>query len=105
MARRDALRVGEDLGPHWKQSWLPLNADKRPTLIDCDVGVDAPVPVRSFFVEDPTAGQQGVRSMGELVKVWIHAIDCGAWQYNRREDRWEYDWRKLDPEVADLHLT
>lgn len=71
MARRDALRVGEDLGPHWKQSWLPLNADKRPTLIDCDVGVDEPVPVRSFFVEDPTAGQQGVRSMGELVKVWI----------------------------------
>jgi len=42
-------------------------------VLDSGVGFDDPVPVRSFFMEDPTAGARGVRSMGELVLVWVEA--------------------------------
>jgi hypothetical protein len=56
-------------------------------------------------MEDPTAGQAGVGSIGELVTTWIAAIDCGAWSYNRLEDHWDYDGEKLEAHVASLHLT
>jgi hypothetical protein len=65
--------VGPDLGPDWKPEWLPIDVNKRPTVLDSGVGFDDPVPVRSFFMEDPTAGARGVRSMGELVLVWVEA--------------------------------
>jgi hypothetical protein len=101
---RDVLReVGDD--PVWKQSWLPIDADKRPIVLDCSVGFEDPVPVRSFFVEDPTAGEEGVRSIGELVEIWIDAIDRGAWSYNRQRDLWGYDWTRLDRRVSLLHLA
>jgi hypothetical protein len=35
------------------------------------------------LVEDPTAGADGVGSIGELVIIWTQAIDCGAWSYDR----------------------
>ena len=91
--------------PDWRESWLPIDAQKRPILFDCGVGFEDPVPVRSFFMEDPTAGATGVSSIGELVLVWIQAIDCGAWTYDRSLDHWEYDWKKLPQNLALLHLT
>lgn len=83
----------------WKWSWLPIDRAKAPMVIDCSVADEDPVPARSFFFEDPDAGAEGARSMGELVTIWIEAIDCGAWRYNRQEDHWEYDWQKLDPDM------
>lgn len=104
---RDVMREawGDDLGPDWKQSWLPIDANKRPTVFDCGVAFDAPVPVRSFFVEDPTAGEAGVGSIGELVTIWIDAIDSGAWTNDGYADHWKYDFTRLDQRVARLHLA
>ncbi len=89
----------------WKESWLPIDAHKRPILFDCGVADSDPVPVRSYFMEDPTAGAPGVRSIGELVLVWIASMDCGAWSYDRDRDHWDYDWAKLPTDLAVLHLT
>ena len=89
--------------PDWRESWLPIDAQKRPILFDCGVGFGDPVPVRSFFMEDPTAGATGVSSIGELVLVWIQAIDCVAWTYDRGPDHWEYDWKKLPQNLALVH--
>jgi cell wall assembly regulator SMI1 len=91
--------------PDWRDSWLPIDAHKRPIVFDCGVGTNDPVPVRSFFMEDADAGAKGVASIGELVLVWIEAMDCGAWSYNRAAERWEYNWQLLRPEIARLHLT
>jgi cell wall assembly regulator SMI1 len=104
---REVMRYawGDELGSYWRESWLPIDAYKRPILFDCGVGFDDPVPVRSFFMEDPGAGAEGVRSIGELVLVWIQAIDCGAWTYDGGEDHWDYDWEKLPPSLQQLHLT
>jgi cell wall assembly regulator SMI1 len=96
---------GGEGDPDWKWSWLPMNADKRPLVFDCGVEFDAPVPVRSFFFEDPAAGAEGARSIGELVTIWLEAIDCGAWAYERQRNRWTYDWTKLDPDVEMRRLT
>ncbi len=75
--------VPVDAEPDWKASWLPLDNSKIPNLIDCAVSHEDPVPARSFSVENPSAGLPGVRSIGALVMVWIEAVDCGAWAYNR----------------------
>jgi hypothetical protein len=90
---------------NWKHGWLPIDGNKRPTVFDCSVAFDAPVPVRSYFIEDPTAGQDGVRSIGELVGIWIEGIDSGAWSYNRAGEHWEYDWTRLDARIASLQLA
>ena len=96
---------GGDLGPHWREGWLPLYPSSRPIVFDCSGGYEDPVPVRSFFYEDPTAGQEGVASIGDLILVWIDALDAGAWRYDESTKRWESDWRKLGPSVVRLHLT
>jgi hypothetical protein len=91
--------------PDWKESWLPIDAHKRPILLDCSVADSDPVPVQSYFMEDPTAGASGVRSIGQLVLVWIEAMDCAAWSYDRDGDHWDYDRAKLPTDLAALHLT
>jgi hypothetical protein len=95
----------DDPTADWKHGWLPIDGNKWPTVLDCSVPFDAPVPVRFYFIEDPTAGQDGVGSIGELVTVWIQAIDCGAWSYDRAGDQWRYDYSRLDPQLAVTHLA
>ena len=97
--------VPVDAEPDWKASWLPLDNSKIPNLIDCAVSHEDPVPARSFFVENPSAGLPGVRSIGALVMVWIEAVDCGAWAYNRAAGYWEYDRTKLRDELRALALA
>jgi cell wall assembly regulator SMI1 len=99
----DDLEEGE-LGPDWKPSWLKLINCERPIVIDCSVAPEDPVPVRSFF-QEPTVGEEGLRSLGELVRIWIDAYDSGAWAYDRTERRWSSDRSKLDSAIAQLHLT
>jgi cell wall assembly regulator SMI1 len=97
--------MDEDDPCGWKHGWLPIDGNKRPTVFDCGGAFDAPVPVRSYFVEDPTAGQDGVESIGELVSIWIRAIDSGAWSYERAGDQWRYDHGRLDPQIAVTQLA
>jgi cell wall assembly regulator SMI1 len=100
---RDA--VGEQIGPGWKQTWLPLNSSKYSVVIDCQVAFEDPVPVYSFSFEFGATREPGCRSIGELVTIWIGAIDRGAWSFNRAEGRWEYDWERLDPDVESIRLA
>jgi cell wall assembly regulator SMI1 len=100
---RDVADFGVD--DEWKAGWLPLDNNKRPTLIDCSVAYNDPVPVRSFFFEDPSAGADGVQSMGELVNLWLAAIERGVWVYDRDQDHWTTHIDRLDPELAAQHLV
>lgn len=65
--------------PDWKPGWLVLTNPERPIVIDCSVGLDDPVPVRSFFFQEPMVAAEGVKSLGELIRIWIYAFDSGAW--------------------------
>ena len=90
-------RVYEDFDPPiWQPGWLPITSSEREVVIDCGVGSDDPIPVYSVFsqafTEDdpPAAG-----SMGELVEIWIDAIDSGAWSYDQSAQRWNGDDTQL----------
>lgn len=95
---------GEDLGPDWSRNWLTLNSKEAPVIIDCGVGFDDPVPVRAFVFEDPSWGAEGVRSLGELVEIWIATIDSGGWFYNQDKQLWEQDLDKVDQRATLLNL-
>jgi len=89
----------------WQGSWFPITRFERPPVIDCSVGVNEPVPIRSFFSQEPAVAQPGVRSFGELVKIWIDAFDLGAWDFDPTTGVWNHDIARLDPAVAELHLA
>ena len=91
------------LDPDWKHGFISLDGTELPPVIDCGVAFDQPVPVRAFPFQDPQAATRGTRSIGELVQLWIDAIDAGAWRYSRETENWEYHLDKVDDfEVSDL---
>ena len=90
-------RVYDDSDPPiWQPSWLPITSSQREVVIDCGVGTAEAVPVYSVFsqafsdYDPPSAG-----SMGELVEIWIDAIDSGAWSYDKAAQRWGADGDRL----------
>ena len=94
----------EAFGPHWQPAWLLLTDPERPIVLDCGGGADDPVPVRTFAFQEPEAGTR-IRSLGELVRIWVFAFDSGAWRYERDNDEWAYDDTNLEPGIAQLGLT
>jgi hypothetical protein len=97
--------TGGDSDPRWSETWLPINDYESPLVIDCGVRFSEPVPVRAVVFQEPDGGPVGTRSMGELVRVWIEAMDSGAWWYNRDRDCWEFELTKVKPNVAGRNLV
>lgn len=62
------------------------------------------MPVRTFAFQEPESGTR-IRSLGELVRIWIYAFDSGAWRYERESETWVYDDAELEPSIARLGLT
>lgn len=93
----------EDIDPSgWSPTLLPISGlDDTAILIDCGVAPEDPVPVQGYIAEGGTGGGPDVLSMGDLVEIWIRAIDCGGWWYDRTTKRWDSDWERLP---ADLQI-
>jgi hypothetical protein len=57
---------------------------------DCAVEFEDPVPI---VKADPhlvdEVGAVAARSFGEMVKLWIEALEVGAWAHEPEHDRWE----------------
>jgi cell wall assembly regulator SMI1 len=89
---------------YWSESWLPIAPTRDPLVVDCGVGMNDPVPVRAFLLEDSDGGRGATESIGALVRLWIDAFDRGAWVYREAEGNWLYDWEKLrlTPSTAGL---
>lgn len=101
-----ALEVsGTQEASDWRWSWLPITRDKHPLVLECAGGDNEPVPARSFSFEEPDAASEGAASFGELVTVWLEAMECGAWRYDESSGFWDYDWEKLDPVTELRRLT
>lgn len=100
----DQLTDGEG-DPDWQDGWLPLNSEKNPIVLDCGGPRDAPVPVRSFQFEIPGGGPPGVTSMGDLVRVWVGALESGAWKWDSAAGTWLYDWTLLPEEIAVMNIA
>ncbi len=78
----------------WPDSWLALCGNVSYTRIACDcaVAADAPSPVHYFDPsENMEPGRAKTASIGELVHVWLDALDDGTW--------------RVDPRTGDFALT
>ncbi|MDQ6915721.1 MAG: hypothetical protein M3155_07925 [Actinomycetota bacterium] len=88
----------------WSSSWFPLVHSEGLVVIDTGVPDEAPCPVWvRWFDERP--GPPHLPSIGDLVAVWIDAIDRGAWRYDREGDHWVSDKDRLEPWVAKIDLA
>ncbi len=96
---------GDYPDPNWNHEWLPIDAERIVTVIDCGVPYAEPVPARRFFAEMPETGKPGVRSFGQLVEAWIRLMETGAWAYNRSAERWEYHSERVDPHTRSLGVA
>lgn len=86
----------------WPRSWLAIsdvNADA--IVLHCGGSRLDPVPVEAFTPEAGFDSGPDLVSMGDMVEIWIGAIDCGGWRYDRELERWEYDRDRLLPGLRD----
>lgn len=74
----------------WADGWLPVCREKGSVVLDTAVRDDGPCPVRIWWPDAPDAPPV-LPSMGELVLLWIEAIDSGVWSYDRAGDNWILD--------------
>jgi hypothetical protein len=105
MEIQDVLRQIWDgtLGPDWRPGYISMDGTELPPVMNAGVGNDEPVPVRAFVFDGPDAATPGTRSIGELVDLWIRAIDAGAWLYNRDRKNWDYHLERVEKfELFDL---
>jgi len=88
IAKRDLAARAAAQGRHeprddWADSWITLCGDVSHPRIACDCGVPpgAPSTIHYFdpeFNDEPRRPKAA--SLGELVRLWIEALDDGTWQ-------------------------
>ncbi|MDQ2630058.1 MAG: SMI1/KNR4 family protein [Actinomycetota bacterium] len=88
----------EDPDSLWASSWIAIGTQGR-VACECNIGGDDPVPV--LDVDYHKAAYPGVvaaRSLGEMVRWWIEALEAGAWIYEPEHDWWERREELVPPE-------
>jgi hypothetical protein len=83
----------------WHPSWLPIIGPQLPIVIDCS-DPDAPAtPVRGINLQYVKESQAiGARSLAQMVRWWIGAIDRGAWRWDTETEKWIVDPYRFAPE-------
>jgi len=87
----DTAETYDDPDYWWRPSWFPIT--NRRGLVRCDTAVplEAPCPIYWAYSHDHDAeglSHPRTASFGEMVSWWIEALQDGAWEYNRHENRW-----------------
>jgi cell wall assembly regulator SMI1 len=85
----------------WREAWVPLFSDGSGYLVaDCEVGPPIVTPIRRVEWGMDLDGVPAPRtdSLGQLIEMWIEAIELGFWTFDRDRCRWlaTYD----DPAIA-----
>ncbi len=106
-ARADELELAKEVEPDdpdywWNPSWLPFTT--APTAVDCTPDDDGCCAVRNTDpMWDPNdRGPQVAASIGELVELWIYALDNRIWRWDPSiGDRggWFQDHDLVTPEL------
>jgi hypothetical protein len=98
------LRLGaeedapEDPDSLWASSWLAIGSQGR---VACESNIEADAPVPVLDVDYHKAAYPGAviaRSLGEMVRWWIEALESGAWRYNDEHGWWERHSELVPPE-------
>jgi hypothetical protein len=92
---RESVNEGD-----WPNSWLPFTNFRRgPLIIDCQADERAIVHRVNWEV----GHFPGADSMGELVALWLEAMDTGVWSWNP-EGAWHRAIDLAPPRMADMHV-
>jgi hypothetical protein len=91
----------------WADSWLVMTAESDPLIMECGAGFDEPVRVRCANIQDPEPPpvDHAAASIGELISLWIEAIDCGAYTYNKDKQFWELHQDRFIPRMRGRGLV
>lgn len=83
---------------YWHPSWFPITVPTWTIACDCSVPDNAPTPIRSVsHAGDPEGFMEPkAQSLGELVSLWVRALETGAWHYNPERVGWDANPELLD---------
>lgn len=106
-ARADEMELAKEIEPDdpdywWNPVWLPFTT--APIAVDCSETVDGCCVIRNTDpMWDPNdRGPQAMASMGELVELWIHALDNRIWRWDPsvgESGGWFQDHDLVTPEL------
>jgi hypothetical protein len=97
--RKEAEEVSpDDPGARWGSTWIAVGSHGQ-VACECAVESDAPVPVLDVdYHKAAYPGAVVTRSLGEMVRWWIEALESGAWRYDNEHNRWERVFELISPE-------
>lgn len=78
----------------WRPEYLPLLFSDYQIVVGTGVKDDAPVPVHTHHWQEGRTPPK-LPSLGDLICLWIDAIDRGAWTYDVAERRWTWHHGRL----------
>lgn len=105
---RDSIEMGRRMGGRleleveWPAHWLPVidTGSSLQILLNC--ADRALAPVQAMDLQDRTDHQPVAATFGEMVTVWVQALDSGAWCYDDERRFWGVDMERLPVELQDL---
>lgn len=107
---RECRDDAEDIAPEdpdslWGTTWLAIGTHGK-VACDCAVDADAPVPILDVdYHHTDIPGKVAARSLGEMVRWWIEALESGAWIYEPEHDWWERRAELVPPERERVGLV
>jgi|tagenome__1003787_1003787.scaffolds.fasta_scaffold20962551_6 cell wall assembly regulator SMI1 len=89
---------GEGALEDWPTSWFPITAQGCGDVVVCECSVprDAATPIHVFRWDEPDP-RPAAGSFGEMVALWIEAIDSARWVYDAARRSWYLDDSGGDP--------
>lgn len=58
------------------------------------------------WIEFPeTADPVRTGSFGEMVEIWLRALDCGAWRFDASTGHWAGDYTLLEPHDVQTRMA
>ena len=100
-----AARSPDEADRLWHPSWFPITNTGSGGVIacDCSVPTGAATPIRAVHWGHKEDSDVPVaQSLGQMVGMWIDALERGAWRYDTGLGRWEIDHQRLADSSLEL---
>jgi hypothetical protein len=80
----------------WPPTWFPITRQGHGDVVVCDCGASGDVSTIHLVVWEEPSPEPAAASFGDMVWLWVEAIDAKRWVYDADNRRWYAD----DVEVA-----
>jgi cell wall assembly regulator SMI1 len=89
-ARREYPDLFDEPAASWPAPWFPVSSQDGDVVVcDCGVASGEPSPIHLVDCREPVAYPPArAQSFGEMVVMWIEAIDSGFFYFDAEHRRW-----------------